>query len=107
MARPQLVTLLTDVGTRDGYVGAACSPRVKTEEFLKDPRKIAVERASLREQVAWTQPHGEEDTQMLAVDLVRMGVARVSKMQLMGTLDEAVDKTVLVVDDGRQFSVDE
>ena len=84
----------------DGYVVAACSPRVKTQEFLRDPRELAVERASLREQVAWTQPHGEEDTQMLAADLVRMGVARVAKMSLAGTLEEAVDRTVLVVGGG-------
>jgi len=84
----------------DGYVVAACSPRVKTEEFQKDPKVITVDRAALREQVAWTLPHGEETTQMAAAELVTMAVARVAKTNLTGTLEEEVDRTVLVVGGG-------
>jgi len=31
----------------------------------------------LREYVAWTQPHGTEDTQMMAADYLRMHVAAI------------------------------
>ncbi|MFL7808758.1 MAG: heterodisulfide reductase subunit A, partial [Anaerolineae bacterium] len=57
----------------DGVVIGACSPRSMTSEFAFDRSEVAIERVSLREQVAWTHPHGDEDTQLLAADLMRMG----------------------------------
>ena len=62
--------------TLDGVLIAACSHRAKIEEFSLDRDGVAVERVSLREQVVWSHPAGEEDTQMLAEDLVRMGCAQ-------------------------------
>ena len=70
-----------DEGT-DGVVIAACSHRAKIEEFRFDLTKVHVERVCLREQVAWCQPHGEEDTQMLAEDYLRMGIARMLKAEV-------------------------
>ncbi|RLB55138.1 MAG: heterodisulfide reductase subunit A [Deltaproteobacteria bacterium] len=58
----------------DAVVVAACSARVHGDTF--DFEDVYTERASLREGVAWTQPAGEEDTQMLAEDVVRMGIGR-------------------------------
>jgi quinone-modifying oxidoreductase subunit QmoB len=87
-------------GTIDSVLVAACSPRAKTEEFRFDPTKVASERVSLREQVAWTQPHGGEDTQMLAEDLLRMGLVRISKMELAKPHEESIEQTVLVVGGG-------
>ena len=52
-------------GEADGVVLGACSSRVKTQEFSFDPRLHAHERVSLREQVVWSHPANDEDTQML------------------------------------------
>jgi quinone-modifying oxidoreductase subunit QmoB len=88
-----------DDGTSDRLVVAACSPRMMSERFAFDG--IAVTRANLREHVAWTQPAGAEDTQMLAADQVRMALAQLSKTAL--PKPEAVaeaDRTLLVVGGG-------
>jgi len=83
----------------DGVLIASCSPRTKTEEFRLD-RTVAVERASLREMVVWSHPKGEEDTQMLAADLLRMGMARLEKAKSPDRLVEEISSTVLVVGGG-------
>jgi quinone-modifying oxidoreductase, subunit QmoB len=88
-----------DEGT-NGILIAACSSRVKVDEFRFDPMKVSVERMSLREQVAWSHPHGDEDTQMLAEDLLRMSMARIKKNTLPTSLEETIDRTVLVVGGG-------
>jgi quinone-modifying oxidoreductase subunit QmoB len=83
----------------DSVLVAACSQRAKVEEFRLDG-KVVVERASLREMVAWSHPGGEEDTQMLAEDLLRMGMARLGKIQSPELLEEEISSTVLVVGGG-------
>ncbi|OGQ90780.1 MAG: hypothetical protein A2289_02745 [Deltaproteobacteria bacterium RIFOXYA12_FULL_58_15] len=95
-----LINKAIESGDVDGVALAACSNRYMVDTFKFDLSKISVERISLREQVAWTHPHGEEDTQMLGEDLVRMGVAKCSKMTLPVRLTEEVDTTVLVVGGG-------
>ncbi len=64
----------TDVesGAVNTVVIAACSGRVKTDVFNFDPMTTVLERVNIREHVAWCQPSGEEDTQMLAEDYLRM-----------------------------------
>jgi quinone-modifying oxidoreductase subunit QmoB len=89
-----------DDGTVDGVVIAACSHRAKQDEFRLDGSKCLTERVSLREQVAWSHPHGDEDTQMLAEDLLRMGIAKLKELGLPGLLEEPIDRTVLVVGGG-------
>ncbi len=87
-------------GELGGILLAACSPRAKQAEFRFDPAHMAVERVSLREQTAWSHPAGEEDTQLLAEDLLRMGMARLAKMTTPKPLAEAIERTVLVVGGG-------
>jgi quinone-modifying oxidoreductase subunit QmoB len=94
------VRAAADSGELDGMVIAACSPRAKVKEFSFDATKVQVERVSLREHVAWSHPAGEEDTQLLAEDLVRMGLVKVQKMNLSKRLEESVDDHVLVVGGG-------
>src|SRR3989304_1235656 len=65
-----------DAGTVDGLVIAGCSGRHKQQEFRFDPTKVQVERVSFREQVVWTHPAGDENTQELAEDLLRMGIIK-------------------------------
>ncbi len=79
---------------------AACSGRAKTDVFNFDPMTTLTERVNIREQVAWSQPPNEEDTQMLAEDYLRMGITRISKSTLPEPYMEEVDKTVLVVGGG-------
>ena len=61
----------------DRVVIAACSERVNHDVF--SPASLGVDmvgRVNIREMVAWSKPPGEEETQLLAEDYVRMGIAR-------------------------------
>ena len=89
-----------DAGEVNCVLTGACSSRVKTEEFSFDPMTTILERVNLREHVAWCQPPGEEDTQMLAEDYLRMGITRVENTKLPTPFIEEIDKTVLVVGGG-------
>ena len=64
----------------DAVVIAACSPRIKTEVF-DFPEKTVLERVNLREQVAWCFEPGDEETQMAAVDSLRMGIEKVKNTE--------------------------
>jgi quinone-modifying oxidoreductase subunit QmoB len=78
----------------------ACSGRVKSEVFDFDLMNTIVERVNLREHVVWCQPAGNEDTQAMAEDYLRMGIIRVQKSTLPTPYLEALDKTILVVGGG-------
>ncbi|MEJ2143537.1 MAG: FAD-dependent oxidoreductase [Acidobacteriota bacterium] len=82
----------------DAIVIAGCSPRFKTEEFRFDDK--VVERVSLREQVIWTHPPNDEDTQMMAADAIRMGVARAARVAANDPATSESDPTILVVGGG-------
>ncbi len=97
------INLIHNAVENDGLNGlciAACSHREKTEEFRVNPLKISMERVCLREQVAWTHKPNDEDTQMLAEDLLKMGLARIAKNELPAASQETIDRTVLVVGAG-------
>ncbi len=85
-------------GTNTAVI-AACSPRAKMDVFSYGP-SVYVERVNLREQVAWVHPPKDEDTQMLAEDYLRMGLARAQKAEAPEPFSEAMDKTILVVGGG-------
>jgi quinone-modifying oxidoreductase subunit QmoB len=59
---------------------AACSPRVMYDVFDFGIDKV-VERVNLREQVVWSHPAGDEDTQMMAEDQVRMGITKAKEVE--------------------------
>jgi len=89
-----------DENNLDSLVIAACSPRFKAEEFTFDSN-IIIDRVNLREQIAWCQLPQEEDTQMLAEDMIRMGMARVSKVSNPEPyIADELSSTVLVVGGG-------
>ena len=96
-----LIQIRSDLadGSVNVVVVAACSPRAKAACFDFGPTAI-VERVNLREQVAWSHPAKDEDTQMLADDCLRMGIAKAEKMDALEQLAEAVSRTVLVVGGG-------
>ncbi|MGD8504743.1 MAG: heterodisulfide reductase subunit A, partial [Syntrophobacterales bacterium] len=72
-----------DLAGDDGVntvVVAACSPRVMQDVFEFGP-SVVLDRVNLREQVVWCQPAGEEDTQMMAEDYLRMGITKAQDME--------------------------
>ncbi len=86
-------------GTVNQPIIAACSHRVMTDRFEFDGAHVV--RANLREQVAWSQPPGEEDTQMLAADQIRVAVAQAAKSAAPEPGDTGeVSRRILVVGGG-------
>ncbi|MBZ4659218.1 MAG: FAD-dependent oxidoreductase [Desulfacinum sp.] len=79
---------------------AACSPRVMYDVFRFDG--CIVDRVNLREQVVWCQKPGDEDTQMMAEDYVRMSAAKIKKMELPEPYkpEEEFSKDILIVGGG-------
>ncbi len=79
---------------------AACSPRVNYDVFEFDP-SVIMERVNIREQVIWSHPANDEDTQMMAEDFLRMGLARAKHTDLpVPYQGENMVKTLLVVGGG-------
>ena len=83
----------------NALVIAGCSPRFNTDTFSFDG--CLTERVNLREMVVWSHPPNDEDTQMLAEDYLRMGLARAQKAQVPDPYETEIDKTILVVGGGQ------
>ena len=82
----------------DTLVVAGCSPRVMSDAFTLDG--CMTERVNLREQVVWSHEPGTDDTQMLAADYLRMGVARAQKAEPPEPFQAEITRTILVVGGG-------
>ncbi len=84
----------------NAIVIGACSPRVMYDVF--DFPKCIVDRVNLREQVVWCHKPQDEDTQMMAEDYLRMGVAKVENMSLPEPFmpEEEMYRDILVVGGG-------
>ncbi|MFC1953208.1 FAD-dependent oxidoreductase [Chloroflexota bacterium] len=78
---------------------AACSLRVNQDVFSYES-SIVLERINLREHVSWSHPANDEDTQMLAEDYLRMGIAKAQKVTPPEPYQTEMDKTILVVGGG-------
>ncbi|MBL6963108.1 MAG: hydrogenase iron-sulfur subunit [Bacteroidetes bacterium] len=61
----------------EGVIVAACSPRFFTKEFSFNQ---LTERVNLRELVAWSHEAKDADTNMLAEDSLRMGLAKMKSI---------------------------
>ena len=99
---PGLESINQDI-TAEGLtkvVVAGISPRRYDQDAF--PEGVIVEKIALLEHVVWCQPPGEEDTQMLAEDYLRMYIAKIEKMEPLEPFkpEETVDKTILVVGGG-------
>lgn len=77
----------------------ACSGRMFPElfDFGKD---VLVDRANIREQVAWSHEQNDEDTQMLAEDVARVSVARLQNGKPPVPFLEDTSRDILVVGGG-------
>jgi quinone-modifying oxidoreductase subunit QmoB len=85
----------------DRVVIAACSERVNHDVF--SPASLGVEmvgRVNIREMVAWSKPPGEEETQLLAEDYVRMGINRLQWSRKPERQERDLDMSLLVVGAG-------
>jgi quinone-modifying oxidoreductase subunit QmoB len=79
---------------------AACSSRVNFDVFDFGGDKI-VERANLREQVAWVHEEDDEDTNMMGEDVIRMACTKMKAMDLPTPYEvEDASKAILVVGGG-------
>ena len=86
-------------GTVNQPIVAACSPRVMGDRFMFDGAHVV--RANLREQVAWSHAPGDEDTDLLAADALRMAVAEAGKSSApTATENSEVNRRILVVGGG-------
>ncbi|MBF0130657.1 MAG: FAD-dependent oxidoreductase [Alphaproteobacteria bacterium] len=88
-----------DADTVNQVVIGACSPRTMADRFRFNGTQVL--RANLREQVAWSQPAGHEDTVMLAEDNIRMSLAEAKKTNLPAPRTEGpFSKRIMVVGGG-------
>jgi quinone-modifying oxidoreductase, subunit QmoB len=95
----EIVSAIRQEGLTRAVV-AGISPRRYEEGAFPDD--VIVEKVPLREWVVWSQPPGEEDTQMLAEDYLRMAITKVEKSELLEPFkpEETIDKSILVVGGG-------
>ena len=103
MCSPEAIEMIKQDIANEGVnciLIAACSPRVKYEEF--DFPNVIVERLGLRELVAWTQDPTDPETQALAEDYIRMYGAKLKKTDLPEPFqqEEELSKTILVIGGG-------
>jgi len=77
----------------------ACSQRFLSDVFKFDS-KVLVDRVNLRENVVWTHKPNDEDTQMLASDYLRMGIAKVQNSEPPEATENEINETILVVGGG-------
>ena len=102
LCSPEGVQLIKDDMAKEGVntiIIAACSPRVKYEEF--DFPGALVERVNIREFVAWTMEPNTDATNDAAYDYLTMGIVKTQK----GELPEPnilpdLSKTILVIGGG-------
>ncbi len=85
-------------GGVQAVVIAACSPRAMGSVFSFDG--CQTERVNLREHVVWSHEANNEDTQMLAEDYLRMGIARAREAKVPEPHVEETDTSILVVGGG-------
>jgi quinone-modifying oxidoreductase subunit QmoB len=77
----------------------ACSQRVFSNLFQFGP-EVVVDRANLREQVAWCHEPNDEDTQMLGEDNVAMSVEKLKHIKNPEVKEVETSKDIMVVGGG-------
>ncbi len=82
----------------DGVVLAACSVRDQVQTFQFNG--AIIDRVNLREGMAWTHKHGDEDTTMLAEDMIRMSFGKMQFCDLPAAETVEVHNRVMVIGGG-------
>ncbi len=99
---------IADVAREKGLnrvVIAACSPRTLEPLFRDTLREAGInqyfcEMANIREHCSWVHSKEKEEAAKKANDLIRMSVARASRLQALQEFDLPVNKAALVVGGG-------
>jgi len=99
---------ITDLAREKGLnrvVIAACSPRTLEALFRDTLREAGInqyylEMANIREHCSWVHPKEKEEATRKAKDIIRMAVARASRLEPLQEIDLPVNKTALVVGGG-------
>lgn len=103
LCSPEGVNLIKDDMKNEGVntvIIAACSPRVKYEEF-SFPGSNIVERVNIRELVAWTIDPADGAAQEAAEDYLNMGIVKAQKGDLPEpNILQDLSSTILVVGGG-------
>jgi heterodisulfide reductase subunit A len=86
-------------------VVASCTPRTHETLFRRTCKEAGVneylfEFANIREHCAWVHPHDPEKATQKAMDIVRMAVARASKLEPRNEVEVNVDRSCLVIGGG-------
>ena len=88
-------------GGADQAIIVACSHRVNWDVFSPESLGVKmVERVNIREHVAWSKPPNDEETQFLAEDYTRMGIARAQRSKPPPARVEPTERSLLVVGGG-------
>ena len=102
LCSPEGLQLIKGDITKNGIntiILAACSPRVKFDEF--DFPGCLIERVNIREFVAWTQTPKTDETQSVAEDYIAMGSIKAQKGALPEpSILENLSNTILVIGGG-------
>jgi quinone-modifying oxidoreductase subunit QmoB len=102
LCSPDGVALIKADMTNDGVntlVIAACSPRAKAAEFAFPG--VLVERANIREFVAWSLEAGKEETIAAAKDYINMGIVKCQKAEApQPNILADLNDTILVIGGG-------
>jgi quinone-modifying oxidoreductase subunit QmoB len=102
LCSPEGLQIIKNDIKKDGVntiIIAACSPRVKYEEF--DFTGCITERVNIREFVAWMQPPKTDDTQSLAEDYIGIGIVRAQKGDMpQPAILENLSNNILVIGGG-------
>ncbi|MEE8540765.1 MAG: FAD-dependent oxidoreductase, partial [Desulfobacterales bacterium] len=99
------ITELTEEKGLNRVVIAACSPRTLEPLFHDTLREAGLNQyyldmANIREQCSWVHSKQKEDANHKALDIVRMSVARASRLEALQEFDLSVNKTALVIGGG-------
>jgi quinone-modifying oxidoreductase subunit QmoB len=82
----------------EAVVVAACGARFHAQAFVREG--CHTERVGLRELAVYSHEARHEDTQMLAEDMLRMGMARAARVEVPAAQPMSIERTVLVVGGG-------
>lgn len=92
-------------GEINRVVVAACSPRMHENTFRKATREAGLneflfEQANIREHDSWVHMRQQDDAQSIAHDIVRMAVAKASKLEPLEVMKVEVKPSALVIGAG-------
>ncbi|MHA1733187.1 MAG: FAD-dependent oxidoreductase [Promethearchaeota archaeon] len=92
-------------GRVNRVVVAACSPRMHEPTFRRAMKEAGnnpflFEQANIREHISWVNMYEAEKAQVTAEDVIRIAVAKVSRLEELKTATVEVDRSCLIIGAG-------